>query len=220
MFFPPRKTILSYFLEPQPEPAQPISFSPFHTPQPFESLPRLSPPQAATPRPTAATSAERTDTMDIFCDGACIGNGSARARAGFGLYVTLNGDRFTEVSEALERSELQTNQRAELRAMERALEFAVESTHKNRIVTDSMYCINCITVWAPQWKAHNWCKTGQKEEIQHKDIITHAYELWLSVKDRTTIEHVRAHTGKSDWKSVGNNRADQLASASLRSSRY
>ena len=212
MFFPPRKTILSYFLEPQPESAQPISFSPFHTPvhapKPFESP---QPKSAAAPRPT---------TMDIFCDGACIGNGSARARAGFGLYVTLNGDRFTEVSEALERSELQTNQRAELRAMERALEFAAESTHKNRIVTDSMYCINCITVWAPQWKAHNWCKTGQKEEIQHKDIITHAYELWLSVKDRTTIEHVRAHTGKSDWKSVGNNRADQLASASLRSSRY
>ncbi len=204
MFFPPRKTVLSYFLEPQTEQtlsSPPPESSPFHT-------------TPSTPQPPATTP---SDTMDIFCDGACIGNGSARARAGFGLYVTLQGKRLTEVSEALDRSELHTNQRAELRALERALEFAVESEHKNRIFTDSMYSINCITVWAPQWKAHNWCKTGQKEEIQHKDIITHAYELWLRVKDRTTIEHVRAHTGKSDWKSVGNNRADQLATAALRS---
>jgi ribonuclease HI len=207
MFFPPRKTVLSYFLEPQTEPS-PLSpeSSPFHSPL-----------HSSTPLPATQPSIVQppVTTMDIFCDGACIGNGSARARAGFGLYVTLHGARLTEVSEALDRSELHTNQRAELRALERALEFAAESEHKNRIFTDSMYSINCITVWAPQWKAHNWCKTGQKEEIQHKDVITHAYDLWLRVKDRTTIEHVRAHTGKMDYKSLGNKYADELASRSL-----
>jgi ribonuclease HI len=209
MFFPQRKTVLSYFLEAQTDHAQPTPASVY---SPF--LPSVSVPVSV---PVPMTQQPQQTTMDIFCDGACVGNGSARARAGFGLYVTLNGTRFTEVSEALDRSELQTNQRAELRGLERALEFAAESEHKNRIFTDSMYSINCITVWAPQWKAHNWCKTGQKEEIQHKDIITHAYDLWLSVNDRTTIEHVRAHTGKSDWKSVGNNKADQLATSALRS---
>ncbi len=199
MFPPPRRSVLSYFLEPESSPVLSSAAAP------------------AAPAPPAPAPAPPTKPyMDIFCDGACVGNGSARARAGFGLYVKLDGKYFTEVSEALDRSELQTNQRAELHALQRALEFAAESPHDVRIFTDSMYSINCITNWAEGWSRHNWCKSGTKEEIQNKDLIIPSYKLWLGVKDKTTIEHVRAHTGGADWKSRGNQRADELATAALR----
>lgn len=204
--FPTQRSVLSYFTNPDPTPSVLSA----------HSVPVFTSTTATAPAPAAAPHASY---MDIFCDGACVGNGSARARAGFGLYVKLEGRHCTEVSEALDRSEIQTNQRAELRAFQRALEFAAEaeSQYKIRIFTDSMYSINCITTWASTWSRNNWCKTGQKEEIQHRDIIESAYKLWLSVKHKTTVEHVRSHTGKSDWKSFGNKRADELATASIRS---
>ncbi len=210
--FPTKRSVLSYFLEPDPTPS-PVPQPP--TPSTVPIIPKPVP----DPKPAARETPAPQPYMDIFCDGACIGNGSHRARAGFGIYVKLDGRHYTEVSEALDRSELHTNQRAELRALQRALEFASEAQQhlQIRIFTDSMYSIQCITKWADGWSKHNWCKSGQKEEILNKDIIVPTYALWLSVKHRTQIEHVRSHTGKSDWKSVGNQRADELASASLRS---
>lgn len=210
--FPIKRSVLSYFLEADPTPAPTPTPALNPTQAPMQS-PAISAP--IIPKPAF----EAQPYMDIFCDGACIGNGSHRARAGFGLYVKQEGKYLTEVSEALDRSELHTNQRAELRALQRALEFAAEAPQhlQIRIFTDSMYSIQCITQWADGWSKHNWCKAGQKEEILNKDIIVPTYALWLSVKHRTQIEHVRAHTGKSDWKSVGNQRADELASASLKS---
>jgi ribonuclease HI len=205
--FPIKRSVLSYFLEPDQTP--PL------VPKSAASTPQLTTPTKLTSTPQP----DPTPFMDIFCDGACIGNGTHRARAGFGVYVKLDGKHFTQVSEALERSELHTNQRAELRGLQRALEFAAEAPpHLHiRIFTDSMYSINCITKWADSWRKRDWCKSGQKEEILNKDIIIPTYALWLSVIHRTEIEHVRSHTGKSDWKSVGNQRADELASAALHS---
>ncbi len=207
--FPRQRTVLSYFLEPDLTPPQPA---------PKVSIFHHSSATATAPAPNANASPDQTQYMDIFCDGACVGNGTRRARAGFGVYVKQDGKYLTQVSEALERSELHTNQRAELRGLQRALEFAAEAPAQLqiRIFTDSLYSINCITKWSDAWSKHNWCKSGQKEEILNKDIIVPTYALWLSVKHRTEIEHVFAHTGKSDWKSVGNQKADELASAALR----
>jgi ribonuclease HI len=204
--FPQRRSVLSYFLEPElSRQMPPLTVAPI----PAKAAPAPAPAAPAAPAPPI---------MDIFCDGACAGNGTPRARAGFGVYIKLDGKHFTEVSEALDRSEHHTNQRAELHALERALAFAAEAPQEYiiRIYTDSMYSINCITKWASSWSQHNWCKSGQKEEIQNKDIIVPTYKTWLTVKHRTQIEHVRSHTGKSDWKSIGNQRADELATASLR----
>lgn len=154
--------------------------------------------------------------MDIFCDGACSRNGKRFAKAGFGLHVRLDGGTLSEVSEPLKRDEPQTNQRAELRALERALEYAIEAPEDVcvRIYTDSEYGIDCITKWAFDWRRRGWIKSDGKE-VQHKDVIVDAFRHWLSVNTRTTIEHVRAHTNKSDWKSLGNKRADELAVASI-----
>jgi ribonuclease HI len=154
--------------------------------------------------------------MDIFCDGACTRNGKRFAKAGFGLYVLVNNAIYAEVSEPLFDDEPQTNQRAELRALERALEYAVECPEHIyvRIYTDSEYSMDCITKWAFDWRRRGWIKSDGKD-VQHKDIIANAFRQWLSVNTRTTIEHVRAHTRNTDWKSLGNKRADELAVASI-----
>lgn len=200
--FPVRRSVLSYFLE---EPVQHASQSP------------IAPVAPVVPAAPPAPPAPKISYMDIFCDGACTRNGKKFARAGFGVYVLQDSKPLAQVSEALEPHEMQTNQRAELRALERALEFAVESPKDVhvRIFTDSEYSINCITKWAYDWKRHNWLKSDSKD-VQHKDIIANAFRLWQSVYSRITIEHVHAHTNKSDWKSLGNKHADELASASLR----
>jgi ribonuclease HI len=211
-----QRSILSYFTQPQPV------VPPLHTnpkPEPTNILRMddfITTTTTTTSYPTAELEAEPdTPTMDIFCDGACFNNGRRGARAGMGLYVKRNGADHTSVSEALERSEPQTNQRAELRALERALEFAVEASDMTiRIFTDSEYSINCITKWAYEWREHNWCRANHKV-VQHQDIISHANALWDTVKDRTTIEHVKAHTNRRDWKSLGNAKADHYATASI-----
>ena len=202
--FPIKRSVLSYFLEPQ------SSQSNTHTP----SLPSNTI-DITSKKEVPSEPAKRY--MDIFCDGACSRNGKRFAKAGFGLHVRLDGATLSEVSEPLNREEPQTNQRAELRALERALEYAIEAPEDVhvRIYTDSEYGIDCITKWAFDWRRRGWIKSDGKE-VQHKDVIADSFRHWLSVNGRTTIEHVRAHTNKSDWKSLGNKRADELAVASIK----
>jgi ribonuclease HI len=72
------------------------------------------------------------------------------------------------ISEALQ-GELQTNQRAELTAILRALEIA--PTHREiHIYTDSNYSINCVTTWCKKWKTNNWL-TSAKQPVMNKDLI-------------------------------------------------
>jgi ribonuclease HI len=204
--FPVQRSVLSYFLESTPVPPLAATAATAVT--------------TAAAHPTTIPQEPKISYMDIFCDGACTKNGKKFARAGFGLYVVKDSKPIAHVSEALEPHEIQTNQRAELRALERALEFAAESPKdiQVRIFTDSEYSIFCVTKWAFDWKRHNWLKSDSKD-VQHKDIIANAFRLWQSVYSRITIEHVRAHTNKSDWKSLGNKKADELATASIRGSR-
>lgn len=203
--FPVQRSVLSYFLESTPAPSTSSLSS-----QKIATVATITAPPIQEPK---------ISYMDIFCDGACTKNGKKFARAGFGVYVLQDSKPLAHVSEALEPHEIQTNQRAELRALERALEFAAESPKDVhiRIFTDSEYSIFCVTKWAFDWKRHNWLKSDSKD-VQHKDIIANAFRLWQSVYSRITIEHVRAHTNKSDWKSLGNKKADELATASLRHS--
>lgn len=162
---------------------------------------------------------EEKKYMDIFCDGACLRNGDRLfGSAGIGVYVLLENKPFAQVSERLEEDEPQTNQRAELQALKKALEYAVECPEEYdiRIFSDSEYAIKCITVWASQWRRNNWMKKTENEEVMHKHLIEEAYFLWLSIQSRVTIEHVKSHTEKQDWKSQGNKVADRLAVSSIR----
>jgi ribonuclease HI len=208
---PPRNNTITFFLNAGAPPADPMSKAPQHQQQQQQEPQALPPPT----RTMAATPSRRY--IDIFCDGGCLHNGRAFSRAGFGVHVLMDGELHTEVSVPLSKDELQTNQRAELRALERALKYTQYSPEEYhvRIFTDSEYSINCITKWAAGWKRNDWRKSVNHGPVKNRDIIEPVYEMWETVKYRTTIEHVKAHTGRTDWKSEGNRRADELATAAM-----
>jgi ribonuclease HI len=180
------------------------------------------------------------NALTIFCDGACINNGKKNAKAGFGLYILSGKTELHRCSFRVPPSEMQTNQRAELRALLYALQFIDLNTPESEggskkhtetkcisvdplaelaiskrrpiIYTDSQYGINCLTKWAPKWAAAGW-KKADKSPIMHLDIIKTAIEIMRRIA--VELEHVSAHTGGKDFKSVGNAVADELARAGV-----
>ncbi len=151
----------------------------------------------------------------IYCDGACSANGRRGAKAGYGAIVYApNGDEIETVSRALDAAESQTNQRAELRALQWAFTKAMSLPEGADIHTDSEYAMKCFTEWGALWAAKGWRKAGGGE-VLHQDILRPMWEIWKSRGNRIRLHHVSAHTGGRDIHSVGNARADSLAVASM-----
>jgi ribonuclease HI len=112
------------------------------------------------------------------------------------------------VSEALE-GPLQTNQRAELTAILRALQL-VHKTQDIEIITDSNYSINCSTVWYKTWYKNGW-KTSTNGEVVNKDIVVDIRKL-IDRRDAagasTDFTWIKGHANDP-----GNEAADKLAVA-------
>ena len=151
----------------------------------------------------------------IFTDGASRNNGRASCKAAYGVYFPnyepskYNGLVRTHPS----------NQRAELVAIQRALELMRESnTGSGTIVTDSMYAINCLTKWWREWKALGW-KTRKGSIVKHLDVIKDCLERMEDLQ--VQFRHVRSHLPDpgpdhprwADWN--GNRVADELAGMAL-----
>lgn len=126
----------------------------------------------------------------VYTDGACIHNGYANAVAGIGVYI----DEERWVSERIEGK---TNQIAELMAILRALEMI--GGDKAMIVSDSEYAIRCAT--------------GQYNSVTHCDLVGKIKGL---VTGRVRFMHVNSHTGLQDRHSLGNERADSLATSAIK----
>jgi len=140
----------------------------------------------------------------VYVDGACQGNGTASARAGYGVYFGPNDPR--NLSEPLVG--VQTNQRAELTAAIRALEIlSNDLTVPVEIVTDSQYVIKGITQWIHKWKQNNW-KTANNEDIQNKDLFVRLDELLSQRIGPLKWTFVEGHS-----QNAGNDAADRLAVA-------
>ena len=93
------------------------------------------------------------DTLIIYTDGACPRNGQKLACAGYGVHFPSQPKRDTFGSLP---GMVQTNQRAELTAILRAIELTDDIDGTIEIRTDSMYSINCLTLWYQNWEAANW----------------------------------------------------------------
>lgn len=156
--------------------------------------------------------------IDIFCDGSCINNGRRGARAGYGMVARRGGVELAVVSEPLSSAEPQTNQRAELRGLGVALQYACSAAGSGattiRIYIDSEYAINCLTKWIPSWRRGGWRRAGG-EPVLHRDLLEPMSDLWDSLRGVAFLQHVASHTGRSDSISLGNARADELARAAL-----
>ncbi len=115
---------------------------------------------------------------------------------------------YRNVSEILKGTR-QTNQRAELTAIQRALDLAPR--HRDvTIYTDSKYAIDCLTNWFINWRKNGWL-TSTKKPVENKDLIEATLakiEEREVLKVKTLFEWVKGHSGDP-----GNTAADKLAVA-------
>jgi ribonuclease HI len=145
----------------------------------------------------------------IFTDGSCM-KGS-EMKCGYGVH--FENISLDDISKKFTHKPL-TNQRAELYAIYRGIGSVIRhyKFDKLMVYTDSAYSIGCLTMWKDSWKKNGW-KTSGKKDVLNQDIIKKILKYTESEKfvDKIEFEHVKAHTGKSDKKSIGNAVADKLA---------
>lgn len=156
----------------------------------------------------------------VYTDGASSNNGRACAVAGYGVFWGDNDPR--NLSEPLEGK--QTNQRAEIMAVIRALEQSLELDGTLEIRTDSQYVINCADVWSKKWKKNGWKssetvgynkKDGKAEprykDVSNKDLLQRLVALResrekMKGKGKVYFTYVPGHKNV-----YGNEMADRLA---------
>ncbi|KAL9097790.1 MAG: hypothetical protein Q9165_000116 [Trypethelium subeluteriae] len=151
-----------------------------------------------------ATGPSKGSMLRIYTDGSSLGNGQNGSIAGVGVFFGPDDPR--NLSEPLPGPR-QTNQRAELTALLRALDLTPHHLDAT-ILSDSSYAINCVTVWHRSWEQKNW-QTSAKKPVENRDIIEKVLEkirLREEVGSRTVFEWVKGHA-----KDPGNLAADGLA---------
>ena len=102
--------------------------------------------------------------IKIYTDGACIGNPGP---GGWAAIVLEEGEK----KELFGGEKLTTNNRMELTAAIKALEYCVKaegqqpSLKQIKIYTDSIYVKEGITTWIKNWKKNSW-KTADKKKCK------------------------------------------------------
>lgn len=150
--------------------------------------------------------------MSIFCDGACRGNGTKRAVAGW-AWAFWPGPAVgepTHFGASPLAGHPATNQRAELTALLEAMRWwASGEGGPITIYTDSSYAISCTSKWGPAWRKKGW-RRDSGEPLQNLDIIKPLVELW---KPKWNLVHVRGHQTGNRPEVWGNNWVDRAAVA-------
>jgi ribonuclease HI len=153
----------------------------------------------------------RENALVVFTDGSALANGKRGARAGYAVVWPDMDDTLT-FYQSIPQNEPQTNNRAEYRAAHKALTQAKEIDPSGMktmyIYTDSQLLINSVTKWMLKWKKNGW-KTATGQSVEHQDLLKEIDDM--CGKRRVKWIHVDAHTGGKDWKSIWNDKADQLA---------
>ncbi|KAF2271920.1 ribonuclease H-like protein [Westerdykella ornata] len=142
--------------------------------------------------------------MIIYTDGAAPNNGYAGAVAGIGVYFGPGNPN--NVAAPLGAGK-QTNQRAELAAIKRAIDILPINTTA-LIRSDSHYAIQCVTEWFVRWERNDW-KTAGGKNVDNRDLIEPILERIREREmagARTRFEWVKGHASER-----GNVEADRLA---------
>lgn len=163
----------------------------------------------------------------VYTDGSSLGNGKVGAVGGVGVYFGPNDPRYVKavhnsaptnkfnrnVSEPL-RGNRQTNQRAELTAVARALDH-IPIDREALIITDSNYSIKCLTEWFLKWQVKGW-KNSSGKDVENRDLIE---PILARIRERemckakTKFQWIKGHANDP-----GNVAADQLAVQGSRTS--
>ena len=140
--------------------------------------------------------------IKIYTDGACVGNPGP---GGWAAIIIQEGNKI----EIFGGEKLTTNNRMELTAAIKALEYCLEKETKQlslkevKIYTDSNYLKDGITVWINNWEKNNW-KTADKKNVKNVD-------LWKKLKELTKISQIEWYWVKGHSQNPMNELADKLA---------
>ena len=138
----------------------------------------------------------------IYTDGACVGNPGP---GGWAAIILMENEK----KELFGGEKLTTNNRMELTAAIKALEYCANQEEKQlslknvRIFTDSTYVKEGITVWINNWEKNNW-KTADKKNVKNVD-------LWKKLKELIQSNQVEWNWVKGHSEDAMNNLADKLA---------
>ena len=149
--------------------------------------------------------------IKIFTDGACSHNGGKQAKAGIGIYIADNHPKNTR--ERIQGK--QTNNTAELSAVIKVFSLFqndIESGQDIMIYTDSEYVLKCCGYFGEKSEKNGW--KNKKGFIANHELVKQIYELYHSY-DNVNLQHIKAHTGKTDELSKGNEEADRLANLAI-----
>ncbi|CAI2172721.1 5953_t:CDS:2 [Funneliformis geosporum] len=141
-------------------------------------------------------------SLRVWTDGSARSNGKDGARAGVGVYWGENDTR--NVSERLPGPR-QTNNRAEIMAVIRALETCPDNNVPLEIRTDSKYTINAYTSWIPRWEKNKW-KSSKNKDVENQGLFQRLIKLTRARNADVTITYVPGHAGVYE-----NEEADRLA---------
>ena len=142
--------------------------------------------------------------IDIFTDGSLMRK-SGDVYCGYGIYFP-NGEN-DNISKKFDKG-LITNNRAELYAIYKSLKICKKilkekEIEKINIYSDSEYSVKTLTIWYKKW-------IDNKKNYKNKDIIDKVIKL-INKLNIVNFIHIKAHTGKNDYYSLSNNKADELA---------
>ena len=144
------------------------------------------------------------DETIVYTDGSCLGNGTAEARAGSGVWFGNNDPRNAAIRVP---GKDQSNQIGELLAVLAAVKKAPR-TLPLRICSDSKFAIEGLTKHARDWEARDWIG------IKHGQLFK-CVTAWIRARQNTTtLQWVKGHAGIT-----GNEEADKLAAEGTRGER-
>ena len=165
---------------------------------------------------------DMTEIVDVFVDGACIGNGLPFPDSGAGIGVWFGDNHHLNFNWSVTDSDCnvlslcrhvekhtQSNQRAEIQAAHSAITIAIrEKIFALRINTDSKYVLDGITNWIKKWKRNGWINSRGNPVANKGDWSNLSNEIDHFISHGGTLEweYVKAHSGN-----YGNDQADQLA---------
>ena len=140
--------------------------------------------------------------IKIYTDGACVGNPGP---GGWAAVILTEKEK----KEIFGGSKLTTNNRMELTATIKALEYCEEKEGEQpelkaiEIYTDSIYVKDGITEWIKKWEENNW-KTADKKNVKNVD-------LWKKLKELVKSNQVKWNWVKGHSNDPMNDLADKLA---------
>lgn len=141
------------------------------------------------------------DTLQVFTDGACIGNPGP---GGYGVVIVGASGR-RELSGGFRRT---TNNRMEIYGALAALR-ALPGPSRGVLHSDSRYVVDAIAKgWAVGWRSRNWMRT-KSERALNADLWKTMLEL-LEPHD-IRFQWVKGHAGHRE-----NERCDELANSAAR----